>query len=203
MSKTSWLLVVVLLVIVVGVIGYRATEAQPAAAPNAVGVIDLAKVLLECQEYVDLQTEMKQRTQAIQAKLDDMSTEVEAMERELQEAVSGADEHRDMLREYFTKRAEYEAFGKSQNAAFAMENQARFETIYKKAMEEIARVARQRALCLVLAIDGSDARAKLIAGFEQKVNPVIDQRVLYASPTADITAVVIENLDTSYESSKN
>jgi Skp family chaperone for outer membrane proteins len=181
---------------------YRVSVAQTGGEPATlkIAVVNVAKVLSECQANLDREKTSKDIDKKINEELAQIKADADAMKGELESVLkSGTKEYNEKLQEWFNKRALFEARQKGQNQIFAAETQAWMESLYQKLLEEVAKVARQENVTLVLDKDDVTMKAEKI---QDLYNLIRTRKVLYNAPTLDLTAKVLENMDRLYEQEK-
>ena len=201
MMRKSILWFVILIFVGLGSVFFRMAYAQQEAQPLRIAVVNVGKVLSECRENLNRESESEARNQKIQAELKRLNDEVDALAQELQNAVKpGSEEGQKLLQEWFNKQALQGAFQKGQSEVMAAEAQAWLENLYNTALNEIQRVAYQKQLSLVLYKDEIDTKPKKLADMYGIIR---NRKVLYSSPSLDISADVIKQMDLDYEKRVN
>ncbi len=198
MKKTTWMLVVLL-----GVFGYRLSLAQESTevpGPLKIGVVNVSKVLTECQENLDREKSIELKQQEIKAKLKELETEANDIRNELENVLKpGSQESIARMQEWFNKMALKEAYEKGQMKSLETDTQVWTETLYQKFLDEVNRMARQKGLTLVLNKDEMSVRQR---NLDDLLSMIRSRRILYSAPTLDLTAEILENLDKDYEKVK-
>ena len=127
------------------------------------------------------------------SKLNQLKAEADSIRQEIEGAVKpGTPEHLDLLQSYFNKTALYEAYRKGQPQVLAAETQAWMETLYQKFLAQVAEIARIEDISIVLNKDE----------VPDITTQIRNRRLIYNSPSLDITARVMENLNREYSRSK-
>lgn len=197
MMRKSVIWFVILILVGLGAVCFRMGYAEPDTQPLRIGVVNVGKVLSECRENLNRERESEARNQKIQAELKRLNDEVDALAQELQNAVKpGSEEGQKLLQEWFNKQALQDAFQKGQAEVMAAESQAWLENLYNTALNEIQRVAYQKQLSLVLYKDEIESKPKKLADMYGIIR---NRKVLYSSPSLDISADVIKQMDLAYE----
>lgn len=198
--KNLSIMVIIFLAISAGLWGLRSTFAQEQTASGAavkIGVVNVGQVLTECQANMDRDKETERRSQEIQEKLQQLEQEIQSLEQELKTALKpGSPEHQKQMQEWFNKRALQEAYEKGQREVLGAEVQAWVESLYDTMLAEVARVARANELNLVLYKEITDEKPQKLAELYKMIQ---NRKMLYSSPTLDITGQVIENMDKAYD----
>jgi len=193
MKKTTVLSIFAILIIA-AVWSYRTSVAQSGTTPPLkVAVVNVSEVLTKCQENLDRETFIEEKEQAFSSKLNQLKAEADSIRQEIESAVKpGTKEHLDLMQDYFNKSALHEAYRKGQPQVMAAEAQAWMEALYQKFLDQVAEIARVEGIALVLNKDEVPDVTTMIRS----------RRLIYNSPSLDITARVMENLDRDYSRSK-
>ncbi len=114
---------VILGIVGLGSILFRMAYAQQETQPLRIAVVNVGKVLSECRENLNRESESEVRSQKIQAELKRLSDEVDDIAQELQNAVKPrSEEHQKLLLEWFNKVALQDAFQKGQAEVMAADH---------------------------------------------------------------------------------
>jgi Skp family chaperone for outer membrane proteins len=201
MKKTT-LVIVVMAGLVVAAWGLRGTgAAQEGDEPELkLGLVKVTQVLTECQEYLDRDKKMKQKEQEIRTELSRLREESETIRQELENALTPAsDEYMNRLKEWFDKKYAFESLKEYQKESLTTATQAWTENLYEKFLSEVAGVARQKGLTLVLNKDETDMKSRNVSELSAMI---VNRKVLYNAANFDITALVIERMDMAYDKEK-
>ena len=192
MKKT--ILLLSLLVAVAAVWSYRPIIAQqPDKAELKIGLVNVAKVLSECQANLDREKQSREKEQEIKAQLAQMQNEADALNQELQQALEpGSEEFQKALLKWFEKRAQYKAHEEFAKQSMASETQAWLEEFYEILLEEIAQVAHEEAISLIL---NKDEMTNKPQNFTDLTSMVINRKVLFNSVNLDLTGKLLERMD--------
>ena len=185
-----------------GFLGFQATVAQPAPADAPrFAAVNVMKALTECQENLDREKVIDQREQDFQTKLDQLKAEASEIRQELEQALKpGTPEYLERMQEFFNKMALAEAYDKGQRQAFAAETQAWMEMLYRKFLDQVAELARLEGLQIVFAKD--ELPIQQAENLGELTSAIRSRKVLFASPTLDITGRVMERMDRAYTQEK-
>lgn len=177
----------------------QAAESDGEAGLN-VAVVDMIKVLTECQANVEHREQNIEKQKEIKEVLDKLSDEADTIRQELETAISpGTKEHEEQLLKWFEKQAMIKAYEEAKKKAMTVETQAWMEQLYQDALEEISRVALKDGYDLVLDKEEIDMSPTSPGELEDIIR---GRDVLFCTASLDITAQIIENLDRAYESKK-
>lgn len=196
--KNARVIVLVLAVISVALWCYSGSEAQQPAAPAAVkvGVVNILKVLSKCQAKLDKDKQDQQKQEQILSELKKLRAEADEIQQELQNVLKpDSQAFKDRREEWFNKQAQIQGFTEFHKENYAAESQAWLDVLYETAIEEVAAVARQKEISLILNKDELPAKGA-------NADLVFARKVLYNAPSMDLTAVVLANIDLAYEKEK-
>jgi len=201
MKKTG-IAILVLVLVGAGLWSYRTGEAQSAAAtpPMKIAVVNVAEVLTQCRENLDREKEGQDRREKIKGELEKLAAEADTIKEELQNALQpGTDEFSERRREWFYKQAQLQALQESEKEALTIDSQAWTEKLYEKLLDQIKSLALQEGYVMVLNQDEADMKGRKL---QELYNLILTRKMLYCAPTLDITAQVLQNMDTAYEREK-
>jgi len=196
--KNGRVIVLILAVISVALWCYSGSEAQQPAAPTAVkvGVVNILKVLSECQAKLDKDKQDQQKQEQLLSELKKLKAEADEIQQELQNVLKpNSQAFKDRREQWFNKQAHIQGFTDFHKEDYAAESQAWLETLYETVIEEVTEVARQKGISLMLNKDELPVKG-VNADF------VFARKVLYNAPSMDMTAVVLANIDLAYEKEK-
>jgi len=201
MKKTT-LFIVVMAGLLVAAWGLRGTgAAQEGDAPELkIGLVKVTQVLTECQEYLDRDKKMKQKEQEIRTELNRLREESETIRQELESVLTPAsDEYMNRLKEWFDKKYAFESLKEYEKESLTAATQAWTENLYGKFLAEVAGIARQKGLTLVLNKDETDLKSRSVSELSAMI---VNRKILYNAANFDITALVIEKMDMAYDKEK-
>ena len=154
MMKNGVIIVVFMLLIGVLPVNYQPIQAQLAGppAPVKIGVVNVNKVLSECQENLDRQILTQAKEQTLSQQLNAMSKQAEAIKAELDANVlkPGSEEYKAQVLKFFELNGQIQSFQEGQKQLFAIETQAWMEGLYQKFLGQVAVVAQQQRYTVVL-----------------------------------------------------
>ena len=202
MKKLMTVLVLAAVVLVVASV-YRASEAEQARGPATVkiAVVNVTQVLTECQANVDLDAHLNAMKEQISAELAQLSQEAQAIQEELENALTpGSAAYDKRLLEWFEKLASREAKEKGQNEVLKSRSQGVLEKVYQALMVEVASVAQQEGVTLVLDKNDTPVRTRNLTDL---YNVIRDRKVLYSTAEMDLTGRVLEGMNRAYQAEKS
>ena len=195
--------VVILITLVLAVIlGLTRSQAQPfsAAQPTKIVVVDVPTVLTECQENKAREKYSEELNVKIRAEMEKLSRESDEIRQELENALEPDSEaYKARLRDFFDKAALRESYQKYQEQVLTTEAQVWIEGLYQKFLDEVARLAQQEGISLVLGKDATPLQARSRADITAAIRT---RKVLYNSQFLDITPKVLAGMDRAYEKEK-
>jgi len=201
MKRTGVALVLGMVAVVVLLVQYRAGGApETAERPLKIGLVNVIKVLTECQENTEFRQAAKKKNQKYKAQREQLMQEADALQQELENALEpGSEEYKTQLQKWFDKRALLKAYEEGQKQVLTVESQAFMEALYKKLLAEVNSLARREGYDLILDYEAEELQTRSLAELEQMVRM---RKVLYGSAALDLTGRIIENLDRKYEAEK-
>lgn len=181
---------------------YNNSHAQPATDTplTKIAVVNIANVLTKCQENIDLEQTLRAEGEQVQAQLQLLDRETDAIKQELENALApGTEPYLKRLQEWFEKMALREAKEKGQKQVLQSKSQAALEGLYQKLLDEVASLAKQQQISLILDKNEMPAQTRNLSDFYSLIR---DRKVLYSSPELDLTDQVLENLNRTYQAKK-
>lgn len=197
--KQISVIILLLALVVMGVFGYRAVNAEQNSSDGhfRMVLVNVAKVMQQCQEKLDRDELMGKRANKFKARLEQLSAEAKVLQNELEQAVQpNTAEFRKLRQEWLDKAALYESYQKGQREILSLETQQWAATLYDRVLEEITKVARQERISLVLNLDDIEVQQRDMEMI------ILGRKVLYNSPGLDITARVLQQLDALHSTSR-
>jgi len=193
MKKSTITIVMVLLGLTVAWC-YRLGGAEPVVPSELkVGMVNVAKVLSECQANLDREKQSRAKEQEIKTELASLQAEANVIKQELDQGLEpGSDEFQQQLLKWFEKRAQYKAYGEYQQEAFAARTQAWMEVLYTRLLEEIATVAQAEGISLIINNDEIPTQPQKLTDL---TNMILNRKVLYHAPSLDLTGRLLERMN--------
>lgn len=170
---------------------------RPPAQPTAVAVVDLVAVLEGLNERADLERNLERELETRRQQIQDVNTQIETVQADLETLAAGSDERREKARELFELQAIGEARARAINQIVSIEKGAVFRELYEKIEEAIAELSQR---------DGYDAVFLNDATFPIPTNAsdidveraILSRSVLYAHPSVDITDSLVAFMNNQY-----
>ncbi|WP_432798648.1 OmpH family outer membrane protein [Poriferisphaera sp. WC338] len=169
------------------------------AEPTAVAVVDIQKVFDGLKERVSLDAEDKTSREALQQEAKLRQEEIQALQEELKmlEGQAGTDQKQDELQ---MKAIQYQAWGKFMQQKQASDAALNIEQLYRKMLKAIDLVATEGGYELVLYKETIDRMNT--ADIQQLRLQIFSRKVLYNSPTIDLTNQVIQRMNNQYDNAR-
>ncbi len=200
MKKTT-VVILLALVALLAVWNFQVGQAQQGVDGPLIAVVNVTKVLTECQANLDREKLTRTKEQEIKTALAKLEAEAKVIQEELQNALEpGSDEYKNQLIKWFDKRAQREAYEKAQQQIFAAETQAWMENIYQQFVDKVTQIAQSQGISVVINNDDLDIKPK---NLNELTAMIRSRKVLYHTPNLDLTALVTEELDLAYNQSKD
>ena len=203
MVKKSTVLVMVIAVAFGLAWIFRASEAQDYATASGgqkIAVIDVVRVLRDSQENKDREKYSQQLNLKVRSEMEKLTREADEIRQELENALQpGSDEYKERLQEWFNKTALRESYEKAQTEILSSEAQLWTEALYQKLLDEVATVAQNEAISVVLGKDSSPIQSLKLSDLYTLIQR---RKILYNSPFVDLTDKVLANMDRAYQRQK-
>lgn len=177
----------------------RDSEAQSAdsSRQGKIVVLDVTKALTECQEYLAHEKDSEKKSNDARIEMGRLKQEVDAISEELKNVYEpGTAEYSSKLKIWFEKNASLEAMNEYMKETLTIEARTWTEALYSKLTAATAAVAREEGISLVINKD--DTKLAAATNLQELFSIIRGKQVLYNSPTLDITGLVIEKMDASF-----
>ncbi|QDV90141.1 Outer membrane protein (OmpH-like) [Phycisphaerae bacterium RAS2] len=176
----------------------NATPAAPTASPTRAGVIDLIRIFNECQQILDLNDQIKKKT-------DDYGKEAAERRKRIEDKQTALNAFKPGTPDYEARRTELVRANIDANVWLKVAEQEIEQDrytwtikVYEKACEMAAVVAKERGMDLVLqrtAFRPDEIQEQSV----QAIRRIIQDRVVvYNSDDLDITEAVIAKMNADY-----
>jgi Skp family chaperone for outer membrane proteins len=192
--KASTAALVCLMGVVVLVVGYEYSQAQPEAATlsSKIGVVSIRRVFQECKRSARYNAEVLAEQSRTAAELQRLSKEVEASKAGLNAFKRGSSDYLAQLNEVFDKQSKHDAEQEYLTQQKALKYQRWVEDLYLDILRGTAEVAKQKGLDLVVDKDEVEFPALSI---DSTMLAIRTHKVLYDGGCVDFTNEVIAWLD--------
>ena len=192
--KASTAVLVCLMVVVILVMGYEYSKAQPeAATPSSkIGVVSIRRVFQDCKRSARYNAEVLAEQSRTAAELQRLSKEAEASKAGLNAFKRGSSDYLAQLKEVFDKQSKHDAEQEYIAQQKALKYQRWVEDLYLDILRGTAEVAKQKGLDLVVDKDEVEFPATSI---DSTMLAIRTHKVLYDGGCVEITNEVIVWLD--------
>lgn len=202
--RTPWFAVSVL---ALGFASYSAVRAGTPvvvqAAPTAIGIVDLERLIGGLNEVADQNTENGKRAKVLQAQIDDLKKKADAAQAELDVAAKNDPkrlEKRFAVEELMLR---LEAARKGFSAVMSIEKGIYGQQLYGRILAGTDALAKSQGLDLILLDDRTLTFPVDQDLPEQSVNQIIQsKRVLFAGPSVDVTSQLVTLMNNQYGAAK-
>ncbi len=202
--RTPWFAISVL---ALGFASYSVVRAGPTvtvqAAPTAIGVVDLERLIGALNEVADQNTENGKRAKVLQGQIDDLKKQAEGAKAEM-DAAAKNDPKRLEKRFIFEELSlRLEAAGKGLSTVMSIEKGEYGRQLYGRILAASEALAKSQGLDLVLLDDRSLTIPVGQDLTEGQVNQIIQsKRVLFAGNSVDVTTQLVTLMNNQFGASK-
>lgn len=165
---------------------------QERFSPVRVGVVDVTKILENCQKNKQWQEKAEGDRSRVQAEFQQMRKDLEALQANIKQRKPGSSDYFSLMSEYEEKRAVMEGRNTFYENKFTQEMQQWMEALYSDFLKVTEMVAREKGLDLVVGKETLELPAPTLRDFMLSVKT---QKVLYSRTELDITDEVLAALD--------
>jgi Skp family chaperone for outer membrane proteins len=168
------------------------------AAPTAVAVIDVARLVQEIDERGEWDMKMESLQAAVNQEAQDRQGAIERRLKE-SEAVEDAEQRQDVRDEVALMQLRFEQWVQSKTQEIDRERSLKWRSIYRNLRREAARVAETDGYELVLVNDATgEIRTEPNSQMpleQQVLTQMLNRRILYSASPIDITEPVIVRMN--------
>ncbi len=173
----------------------NATAAAPTIAPATIGTIDMNKIFEGYKKVKFTHDQLNADAMKRQGELNGIMGEMKQIAKELEGLAPGTNEFQTRESKLTEMKASLEAKRELAQGEFARREAEALATIYKEVQAMTEACAKYKGFSYVLRIDeepptGADPRSVMAA---------MARSVVYADPSADLTEMVVANLNKRYE----
>ncbi len=192
--RTAWIIVTTagLMVGLCLVLAGRPTQAQGPGAPAKFGVVDLGEVLREYQEVQEMEDKLRQRAAEFKKEGEARRDKLDTLRFERDRLHPDEPEWLRLQKELNRMSVELELWAKFEKQDIEAESREQQSRLYKRALQAVETVAKQRGLASVFQLDEIDLNDPKDVVTPQRMSV---RAVLYASPAVDLTKDVIAMLN--------
>ena len=167
------------------------------AAPAAIAVVDVQKVLNNCKEKAAIDADITSATEKLKADVDGHKHELRQLESDLGLLGAGQPAWKAKREEIDKKIVSAQVGSKYGELKIAREQILSYENLYNKLREACAEVARANGYNMVLTKD--PAKLQRSQNANQLVNQIAGRKMLWAADDLEITDEVLQAMNTNWE----
>ena len=172
-------------------------QARASARPIAIAVVDVQKAFNELDRRRQVEAEITARTEQLQAEAQTKQAGIRTRMADIELALDANTEaYRQETQKLESDTIEFNTWRQFQLRKLEMEKALQLENLYKSLTQTIQRTAEREGYGLVIQKDDT---LSVTQRDQQALTAMIVQRkVLYVSPTVDITDLVIQQANNEY-----
>lgn len=182
----------VIAVLFIGAWQVGTLDAQDAAAPAKIGVVNVTDVLENSQKHKDWQTKMQKERAQMEGEFEKLKAELEAMQANLKILSPSSADYLKTQSDLLEKKAVMQAKDDFYRTKVEAEMQQWTESLYQKMLTVVEQVAKQKGLDMVISDESLDLPAPSLRDFMLTIKT---KKMLYHNPNYDITTAVLEALN--------
>ena len=190
-SKQMWIVLVVALV-VLSAYQHGKLDADSAVAPAKIGIVNVTKVLENCQKHKNWQEKMQEGQTEMKAQFQKMKEELDAVQANLKLHDPGSEDHLKLLQEMAEKTALMDAKDKFYQDKVTAQMQRWTEGLYQELLKVVSDVAKNKGIDVVIADELLDLPAPSLRDFMLSIKT---KKVLYHNSKYDLTEEVLAAMD--------
>lgn len=166
-----------------------------AGITGRIATIDVVRAFNEYEGQKDLAQEFKEEDDKLRVEDQTRRSRIDSLQATLDKMSPTDPNYMKKNKEYFDAQIDYKNWADLKRAAIAREMAIWTTKIYKDILEAVKDHAEHEGIDLVLTKDEFEP-----ASIDPKViqQQIADRKVLYASPAADISGIVIEKMNAAY-----
>jgi Skp family chaperone for outer membrane proteins len=182
----------VIAIIFIGAYQVGTLDAQSAAAPAKIGVVNVTDVLENSQKHKDWQEKMQKERAQMENEFAKLKAEMEAMQANLKILSPGSADYLKTQSELLEKKAVMQAKDEFYRSKVEVEMQQWTESLYQKMLTVVEQVAKQKGLDMVISDESLDLPAPSLRDFMLTIKT---KKMLYHNANYDMTTAVLEALN--------
>lgn len=171
--------------------------AQERRTVEEVAVCDILEVFRNYDRASDLTEEFEQRRDAIAQEVNTRMAQVEAWRNDLGAYRPGSDEHEQLMQNIERKSIETQAWQEYQMVLAGRDHHRLTTEMYNDILAMVKIIADERGHKIVLFRESPDTQTENI---QQLLGQIEGRKVLYASSSVDLTNIVLDRLNSRYNS---
>ena len=194
MNRKQWLIVGMLFAATVSLVAILPAQAQQAGA-SPVAVCDIAKVFAEYQRAKDLTKRLNDKKGELENEDGRRKNALEALQAELEGFRPGSEQHTKTMEKMEQVIVEREVWMKVEQGALLRQNATLTKEMYEELRTALAELAQQRGIVQILQLESGELGGR---NPQEMMAQMINKKVLYSSPTIDLTDTILQKLNEAY-----
>ncbi len=192
--KTKAIVLICLISVAVLPVAYQTCLAESKAKQPAakIGVVSIRKLLQDCKRTSKYRDESIAERDRIMAELEKLNAEIEAGKAGLKTLKTGSSDYMDLVKDLLMKQAGLQAQQEFHKQQMGLKEQKMIEGLYKDILQQISKVAQEKALDLVLEKTEPEFP---MASADELTRTIDTHKLLYSGGCADITDQVLARLN--------
>lgn len=179
-------------VIVSGAYQHGKLIADVAVKPAKIGIVNVTKVLENCQKHKNWQEKMQAEQAEVRKQFDQLKQELDAVQANLKLRTPGSEDFLKLQQEMIEKTAMMEAKDKFYQDKVTSEMQRWTESLYQKLLQIAEEVAKSKGLDMIIADEILDLPAPTLRDFMLTIKT---KKLLYHNSDYDLTEDVLAAMD--------
>lgn len=167
-------------------------QADSAVAPAKIAVVDVTKVIKNCQKFKTWQENKQKEMQQIEAEFKVMKDELDALNENLKIRTPGSEDHRKLAKEFIEKKAVLQSKDAAYKEVWENEKELWTEQLYQKLLTVIDEVATKKGLDIVIANDELNLKDPMRPDIMQTI---VTKKVVYHNSQYDMTEEILAAMD--------
>ncbi|MBL7215248.1 MAG: OmpH family outer membrane protein [Phycisphaerae bacterium] len=167
-------------------------HADAAAAPAKIAVVDVTKVIKNCQKFKTWQEEKQKEVQQIEAVFKTMQDELAALNENLKIRTPGSEDHRKLAKEFIEKKTTLQAKDAAYKEIWESEKEQWTEQLYQELLSVIDTVATKKGFDIIIANEELNLKDPMRPDIMQTI---VTKKLLYHNSKYDITEEILAALD--------
>lgn len=184
--------VVILIAVLVGIIGVQTMAMRPLFGPSkpaVIATVDLEAIFEKTNARTAAEAELASLAETLEAEQDAKRRQIEEMDQDVKGFMPGTAQYDDALRKLMRETYGYQALVEYARQKVEVRRAELFQEIYDQIKTSLKTLAMQNGYDIVLL---DDSIVKIQPGNSQQIIQQISaRRMLYGSPTLDVTNEVI------------
>jgi Skp family chaperone for outer membrane proteins len=197
MKTKSFIAVAVMVGAALSIIGFEYSFAakEKTIAPPKIGIVSIREVFDGCQMKAEVEKTLAGESEKKFAELKKLSDSIDTDKSALSKRKENSDDYLELLQAMMMKQSQLDAQKEFYQQELVVKEMREKEKIYRKILDVIAAVAKEKELDIVLSRDDNYLNRSDLGGAAQGPSDLIlttkTHKLLYFNPNLDITADVV------------